>query len=89
MWVEPFHLQVLFILTPPAICPGRCLSHFLHCMSETPVSLCSHQPDLTDKTQWYTHFSGAEVDIWATETEVKHRSMLGIWGNAAHFSAGT
>lgn len=35
---------------------------------------------LTDTTQWHTHFAEAEVDIWATETEVKHRSIwvLGV-----------
>lgn len=33
----------------PCHLSGRCLSHLLHCMSDTPVSLCSHGPPLQTK----------------------------------------
>lgn len=67
---------VLFILTPPAIRLGRCLSHFpaLHVRdTRFPV-----QPwaGLIDTTQWYTQFVGAKVDIWTAETKVKHVSAV-------------
>lgn len=60
---------VLFILTPPAIRLGRCLS-------QIPALHVRNTRSLIDTNQWYTHFVGAKVDIWTAETKVKHGSAL-------------
>lgn len=77
----------LFILTPPAIRLGRCLSQIPAPHVRDTRSPVQPRDGLMDTTQWYTHFAGAGVDIWTAETKVKHGSAL--LGNRAHFSTCT